>query len=136
MKYDDLLNIPYKVHGRDRSGYDCYGLVMECCRRCGTPIADPVKDLEKLDANLVNDYINKGINIRRINSPEVGCIVEMSYGGNCHVGFLVARNLVIHCTTNHGVKTTPLGAVKVIDYFEVIDESNINKKPIEQKYNS
>ena len=40
MKYDDLLNIPFKKFGRDKNGFDCYGVVMECCKRAGTPLRD------------------------------------------------------------------------------------------------
>ena len=38
--YNDLLGAKYKPHGRGDGGYDCYGLVLECCRRAGTPIKD------------------------------------------------------------------------------------------------
>ncbi|MCM1218951.1 MAG: C40 family peptidase [Lachnospiraceae bacterium] len=121
MRYDDLLNVPYKHGGRDKDGFDCYGLVMECCRRNRTPLRDFFKDIEELDASEVNDYIDKGLNVREIDAPKVGCIVEMNYHGRAHVGFLVARNIVLHATTNHGAKTTPLGAVRTTGFYEVTE---------------
>ena len=29
LDIDDLLGVPYKVHGRGPDSYDCYGLVIE-----------------------------------------------------------------------------------------------------------
>ncbi|MCF0222950.1 MAG: C40 family peptidase, partial [Fibrobacter sp.] len=54
MKYDDLLNVPYKHGGRDLAGFDCYGLVIECSRRNGKPLRDFFKDLEKLSSSELN----------------------------------------------------------------------------------
>lgn len=124
MKYDDLLNAPYKHGGRDKNGFDCYGLVIECCRRNGQTLKDPLRDLDCLNEKLVNDYINKGINVKKIDAPKIGCIVEMEFQGFAHVGFLVSRNTVIHATTDKGVRTTALGALKVLAYYEVENENN------------
>ena len=42
--YEDLLTAKYKPHGRGEDGYyDCYGLVLECCRRAGKKLIDPFK---------------------------------------------------------------------------------------------
>ena len=58
MKYDDLLNVPFKRFGRDKSGFDCYGVVMECCKRAGTPLKDLYGGIVDLPAESVNDYIS------------------------------------------------------------------------------
>jgi len=36
----DLKMVPFKDRGRDRSGYDCYGLAMEVFRRYGIELLD------------------------------------------------------------------------------------------------
>ncbi len=38
--YVDLIGAPFKFNGRGAGFYDCYGLVMELCRRTGVEIPD------------------------------------------------------------------------------------------------
>ena len=124
MKYDDLINIPFKKFGRDKNGFDCYGVVMECCKRAGTPLKDLYGDIVDLPADKVNDYISGGLNVRQIDEAKVGAIVYSMYHGNTHVGYIVERGKVLHATIDKGVKITPLIAMHPISFFEVINESN------------
>ena len=70
MKYDDLLNIPFKKFGRDKTGFDCYGVVMECCKRAGTPLRDLYGNIVDLPADSVNDYISGGLNVKEIDATK------------------------------------------------------------------
>lgn len=124
MKYDDLLNIPFKKFGRDKNGFDCYGVVMECCKRAGTPLRDLYNDIVDLPADKVNDYIRGGLNVRQISEPKKGALVYSIYHGNTHVGYIVERGKVLHATIDKGVKISPLVAMHPIAFFEVINESN------------
>ena len=121
MRYDDLLGAPYKHGGRGEDGFDCYGLVMECCRRNGTPLRDFFKDIKSLDASEVNDYIRKGLNVRRIDAPRAGCIVEMDYHGKAHIGFMAERDVIVHATFDKGVRTTHPALVHATAYYEVTE---------------
>lgn len=124
MKYDDLLNIPFKKFGRDKNGFDCYGVVMECCKRAGTPLRDLYDDIVDLPADKVNDYIRGGLNVRQISEPKKGSLVYSIYHGNTHVGYIVERGKVLHATIDKGVKISPLVAMHPIAFFEVINESD------------
>lgn len=124
MKYDDLLNIPFKKFGRDKNGFDCYGVVMECCKRAGTPLKDLYGDIVDLPADKVNDYISGGLNVKQIKEAKIGAIVYSMYHGNTHVGYIVERGKVLHATIDKGVKITPLIAMHPIAFFEVTNESN------------
>ena len=124
MKYDDLLNIPFKKFGRDKNGFDCYGVVMECCKRAGTPLRDLYNDIVDLPADKVNDYIRGGLNVRQISEPKKGALVYSIYHGNTHVGYIVERGKVLHATIDKGVKISPLVAMHPIAFFEVINESD------------
>ena len=132
MKYDDLLNIPFKKFGRDKSGFDCYGVVMECCKRAGTPLRDLYGDIVDLPADGVNDYISGGLNVREIAAPKVGCLVYSIYHGNVHVGYIVDRGIVLHATIDKGVKLSPLAALRPIAFYEVINESDTVQDTIKQ----
>lgn len=124
MKYDDLLNIPFKKFGRDKNGFDCYGVVIECCKRAGTPLKDLYGDIVDLPADKVNDYISGGLNVKEIPAPKVGGLVYSIYKNNVHVGYIVERDKVLHATIDKGVKIAPLAALKPIAYYEVINEGN------------
>ncbi len=122
IRYDDLLNVPYRHGGRGKDGFDCYGLVMECCRRNGTPLRDFFRELDELDAEDVDDYIAKGLNVREIDRPEVGCIVEMNYKGKAHIGFMADRGVILHATTDRGVRTTSPALVRAAAFYEVTEQ--------------
>ena len=124
MKYDDLLNIPFKKFGRDNSGFDCYGVVMECCKRAGTPLKDLYGGIVDLPAESVNDYISGGLNVRQIEEPKIGALICSIYHSNTHVGYIVERGKVLHATIDKGVKISPLAVMKPIAYYEVINESD------------
>lgn len=132
MKYDDLLNVPFKKFGRDKNGFDCYGVVMECCKRAGTPLKDLYGDIVDLPADRVNDYISGGLNVKEIPAPKVGCLVYSIYKSNVHVGYIVSRGLVLHATIDKGVKLSPLAALHPIAYYEVVNESDAIQGTIKQ----
>lgn len=106
MKYDDLLNVPYLEGGRDINGMDCYGVLLECCRRNKTPLLD-INDKHIPEDQLLQ--VIEKLNVRLIQENEVkeGDILQCVYNGNLHVGFMVDKDTVIHAT-NKGVRLTPI----------------------------
>ena len=126
MKYDDLLGAKYKPHGRGDGGYDCYGLVLECCRRAGTPIADPFVNYVSLPVGAEIPLLNDFNNIRETLAPKVGAIAECQTGANLHVAYIVAPGLALHIT-ERGARVTHLRALNPIRYYEVVkNESEHN----------
>lgn len=125
MRYDDLLGIPYKEHGRSKEeGFDCYGVCVEMCKRDGKKLKDPYT-IAHLASDKVSDYISGKINIRKIDRPIIGGLVECTHKGSLHAGYIVGRGLMIHATIDKGVRVTPIAAMKPIAYYEVTDESDI-----------
>lgn len=116
INYTDLLNAPYEKYG------NCYGLLVECCRRAGTPLKNPFERMHKLAAGEEIPYITD-LNIKEIPAPKAGAIVECLDGNNLHVGYLVSNNLVIHSTRKLGVKITHIAALTPIKYYEVTNEN-------------
>lgn len=135
--YSDLLNVPYKEHGRTKEeGFDCYGLVLECAKRNGTPLKDAFYRSTDVSSQCVNDYICNGINLEKIEKKEVPCVIECSYNGHLHTGFLVSHNFVLHAIRKVGVKISNIAALKVINFYrikKIEDESNDLQNIIKQK---
>ena len=117
--YNDLLGAKYKPHGRGDGGYDCYGLVLECCRRAGTPIKDPFQKYEHLPVGAEFLYINDYNNIKEINAPKTGAIAECKTGENLHVAYMVTPQLALHITQK-GCRVTHVRALNPIRYYEVL----------------
>ena len=117
--YNDLLSAKYKPHGRGDGGYDCYGLVLECCKRAGTPLKHPFQKYEHLPVGAELLYINDYNNIKEINAPKTGAIAECKTGDNLHVAYMVTPQLALHITQK-GCRVTHIRALDPIRYYEVI----------------
>lgn len=124
MKYDDLLGVPFKKFGRDKTGLDCYGVCIECCKRAGLTLKDAYDNTKDLTSEQVNDYINGGINLRQIKEPKVGALAYSIYKGYIHISYIIEKDKVIHSTFDKGVIVSPLKIMKPIAFYEVINESN------------
>ena len=99
MTISDLVGLPYKVHGRDESGLDCFGLIWLIALRNGTPINDPV--YKGFNPELVK--LADEIGVKKIEHFEKGCIIEMIKDGRLHLGYALDETQMIHCTINEGV---------------------------------
>lgn len=119
MYYEDLLSVPYKEFGRDKNGMDCYGLVLEMCRRNGTPLLDFVYHDKFIKENELQDCIGK-VNLKLIPAEEkkAGDIIQWEFEKNLHVGFLIDSETVIHATFQ-GVRITPICIIKNPHYGRV-----------------
>lgn len=112
INYTDMLGQPYEKYD------NCYGLIVECCQRAGTPLKNPFKKMHKMAVGTETSYITD-LNIIEIPAPKAGAIVECLDGNNLHVGYMITESLVIHSTRRTGVKTTHIAALKPIKFYEV-----------------
>lgn len=100
----DLLGLPYLVGGRlPGGGTDCFGLVVECCRRLGHPIPDPFTSAEQpMDAK---QWIAERLGgWRPTDRPVAGGIVELrSVEQPAHVGFVLNDVQFLHSLQKTGV---------------------------------
>ena len=115
LTYEDLLIVRYKENGRDAEGMDCYGLVLECCNRAGTPLVDVVYGN---DAENLPEYI-RAMNVAEIPYPVKGAVLQCTFEGELHIGYLIDKKTCLHMTYS-GVRVTPIAALKNKRYFEVI----------------
>ena len=121
--YEDLLTAQYKPHGRGDGGYDCYGLVLECCRRAGTPLKDPFIEYEHLPVGAELPYINDYNNIREIKAPKADTIAECRVGANLHAAYMLTPALALHIN-EHGCRVTHIRALNAIRFYEVLDNES------------
>lgn len=122
MKYDDLLRVPFKKFGRDKNGLDCYGLVMEMCRRAGflmPEIKDMVRDVDDKKAEaFVSDFFLPYVRVS--DKIRAGNILLCSFRGVTHVGYIIAHDKVLHATFDHGVCVSPVAIMRKIAIYEPI----------------
>ncbi len=124
IDYADLLTVKYKPHGRGDGGYDCYGLVLECCRRAGTPLRDPFQKYLFMKLG-TETHLKNDLNIREIKKPKPGAVAECMTGENLHVGYMITADKVLHITAT-GPKVSHIKAVNARRFYEVINENQFN----------
>jgi cell wall-associated NlpC family hydrolase len=98
VNLSDLVGIPYRDHGRDESGLDCFGLIWLIARRNGTPIPDPWYE----NSNPSQIKLADQMNVEKCEFHP-GCIIEMVRGGRLHLGYALDTEKMIHCTRDEGV---------------------------------
>lgn len=101
INIDDLIGIPYKLHGRNKEGYDCYGLAIEILKRMGYTLPDLYlgEESEKLNQVPCGDY------------SDIVLFYD-SKGKVNHIGVCLDKNNFIHCD-RYGVRVSKLSSVKV-----------------------
>lgn len=123
MIVKDLIGIPYKPHGRDSSGMDCYGVVVEIMRRQGRKIPDLFYGDTKKETNIsVLRSLETIIPNTKLDKPEEGAVVELLVMGQpSHVGVCLGDGTFIHALKNIGVVIEPLYRYKskIRGYYRV-----------------
>jgi len=114
MNISDLVGLPYKAHGRDGSGLDCFGLIWLIAKRNSTPVKDPV--YKGFDPSLVKlaDYIG----LKQTDKFEAGCVLEIEKDGRLHLGYAIDNERMIHATLNEGVIVENIVNYNVKGYYK------------------
>ncbi len=101
----DLVGIPYRHHGRDSAGMDCYGLVIEVLKRIGKNLPDvfyPDTEIETNKTILKN--LEEIIPNTKLEKPEEGAVVEILVMGQpSHAGVCLGDGTFIHSIKSCGV---------------------------------
>ncbi len=116
IRYDDLLGVPFRTHGRDRGGMDCYGLVLECLRREGKSLPDFVYQDHRQSASEAPFYASR-TGVRKSDRKQ-GTVAEYEVEGNLHVGYMLDSELMLHMTYS-GVRVSPVGIFRNVTFYEV-----------------
>ncbi len=105
MTVEDLIGVPFKLGARlPGPAVDCYGLVMEVCRRRGIMLPDPFTSHVRVMQ--AKDWIlTRLTGWRRVEQPAAGVVVELVPGAGvpAHVGVLLDARRVLHADPQAGV---------------------------------
>jgi len=106
----DLVGIPYKDHGRDANGMDCYGLVIEVLHRSGISVPDVFYHDTNIKTNkAVMQTLEAAIPSTKLALPEESAVVEILVMGQpSHVGVCLGDGTFIHAQRKNGVIIEPL----------------------------
>lgn len=108
----DLIGIPFKQFGRNKHGYDCYGLSMEVLKRYGKTLKDVQLNHFLTIKGEEIEYIPL-LNIKEVNELKEGLLLEFIGKNNAlHVGVSIGKDLFIHATENQGVRISSLSSCK------------------------
>lgn len=113
IRIDDLIGVPYKDHGRDLNGFDCYGLAIEVERRFGFNLKDVVYDDHALELSAENRPL---LNVVEIDKPRAGAIIEMKYGDELHIGVCLNSHEFIHMTRS-GCRINQIGIFPIRGFY-------------------
>lgn len=103
INIDDLLGIPFKIHGRDKNGLDCYGLAIEVSKRFGHKLVDMFYDynsannLQDLNDNTYNITHSSGL--EKTEQPNMSDVLLFfdSKNRTTHIGIYLSDDNFIHC---------------------------------------
>lgn len=120
MVLRDLIGVPYKEHGRDLSGLDCYGLVI-LAMKILTDIDLPDVLYQKTDVRSNKETFNSLISKVKYIKLEKAlkyCIIVFDRGTHC--GVYLGHGEFIHCNKN-GVNIAQLNSwqCRVSGYYKV-----------------
>lgn len=113
-KIDDLIGVPYKEHGRDKTGFDCYGLVIEISKRCGKNLPDVF--YENHDLELSSEYAPL-LPVKETNQIKEGVLLEMESNNALHIGIAINEKEMIHAT-KRGVRINRIGTLPLRKIYE------------------
>jgi len=123
MTVKDLVGIPYKPHGRDRDGMDCYGVVIEVLRRMGVTVPDVFYQDTAMETNkTIMRTLENVIPNTKLDKPEEGAVVEiLVFGQPSHTGVCLGDGTFIHALKKIGVVIEPLSRYrnKIKGYYRV-----------------
>lgn len=107
IEIEDLLGVRYKPNGRDKSGYDCYGLAIEVEKRFGHEVPDfaEIKEKDRNYKLCLDIGEEKTNNIKEVSLPKnEGDLIlfKNEIGVNHHIGVFLGNGKFIHCD-RHGV---------------------------------
>jgi probable lipoprotein NlpC len=108
--YKSLIGVPYRENGRDRSGFDCYGLVLFLGKANGLDMPESLYLEERADRHgLFEDNVSW---FECVDTPQFGDLATFRHGKFVtHVGMMIDRFRFIHATKPSGTVISSLDSL-------------------------
>ena len=124
LDISDLLKVPYKEAGRDKKGFDCYGLVIEVSKRLGHELVDFTDEermlyvgKRQLQGFSLAEKIIEQSGLIKTDEPIFGDIILVlnNKRQGVHIGVML-DNEIIHCDMG-GVRISPVSDFKQKEFY-------------------
>jgi cell wall-associated NlpC family hydrolase len=112
------IGVPYRLHGRDASGWDCLGCVSHARSelfQLPTPGLGEARytRLDAARAAVVEAMISERLHLWRPVERRAGAVgLFLSYGRPAHVGLFLDPENVLHCDRGHDTVIQAFGLMK------------------------
>ena len=111
IDYQDLLFASYT------SEFDCYRIVIECTKRHGKELKN-FHDIKKADVKDLQNFVKRA-NVREIQGPKDGAIMQTEFNNEIHLGFMLDKKNVLHIIKT-GARVSPVEVFKNKKFYEVV----------------
>jgi len=105
VEWEDLLRWPYRVDGRDATGIDCLGVVIEVFRRAGIGVPDPL-----VLADGIEEFAEYFTLVETLGRFDVVYINRPSH----HIGIVVDDAYMLTASEKVGVHRNAINLVRRI----------------------
>ncbi len=84
-------------------GLDCLGLCLYLMRKDGmdVPAFDGLWEADVRDEDTL-EFVRRGINARKVDKAEEGCLLDMRVMGKHHMGYCVGDGKFVHASEPQG----------------------------------
>lgn len=111
MWSNEYINIPFKEHGRDRSGCDCWGLARIIYKeQLGLDLPTLINYENTKDSHAIAElYENEHLKWQEIpvgEEKEFDILVFKILGLPTHIGIVINKGIMIHCEYKIGTHIT------------------------------
>lgn len=113
VPFEDLLGVPYKLQGRDKNGFDCYGLVIFYEKLLGNFLVDCKAEYPTINnEQYFNDNVSNILGcskMKQTDNPRYGDIILFydRKGRSNHISVYLYDGDYLHCD-NLGVRVSNL----------------------------
>jgi cell wall-associated NlpC family hydrolase len=111
LDVNKYIGIPFKAHGRDISGFDCFGLCRYVLKeQFGSDLPEWIPEGDSA-SDLMKKYDEQWNHLEPIEEPEVGSVGLFNFVGMpIHMGLYIGDGMLLHVMINETSVAEKLGS--------------------------